>query len=848
MATSSNPTLAANSATVIARPLWVDVLWVLVFGVVYAALFTFATSLPFRAGNAACVWPADGLAIGVLMRVGYRQWPAYGAMILVANALGGYLSGFPFTFNIFSTMNLLQPVLAAWMMRRYFNLPQRIDTVQGVLLFTLVALAATALAAIMGAFDEKLSAGQPFWLQFEALFISDSLGIIIVAPLILAWSREGRRHLRATLVAREIEAAVVFTGLVIATHFVFSVLPDSRGWVPQWQHLTIPFLLWPALRFGLRGSTLAIAIYGLMTLWYTAHGNGPFAATPDGSQATVLALQVYVGLIGVMILLGAALMTERRTVFAESESWRRRFQSAIDASGNLVFEIHADTGHIDWAGDTEKILGLPVQELHTTRHWTSRVHPDDRERLLGIRRRLASGEVTSLALEYRVRRGDETYILVGVKAYSVEAPMSDLSLAHARGRRIIGFVEDITEIRHAEEERMRLEAELRQAQKMEAIGQLAGGIAHDFNNILASILGYGEMARERAASGKEPDPALVRQLGTILKAGERGRDLVSQILTFSRKNPQQTQVLNLDEVLDEVVMLIRGSNPHEIRYEMQAMTEPPFICGNATELHQLFMNLSVNGLQAMPGKGLLEIDAARAQLSSPLTVMQQQLPAGTYLRVRVTDHGTGIDDATRLRMFEPFFTTKLAGRGTGLGLSLAMSVAKAHGGGIDVESTLGSGTTFTVYLPAVGRVDAIGNENPDVTDELPRGRHEHILLVDDEIALRELGEEILVELGYQVASFSSSAEALAAFERAPDRYAAIVSDEVMPGLTGTQLAGQVHAKKPTLPIIIITGYGGAGFELRAQQAGVMTVLKKPYQKHELAHALAKALLRTAHEK
>ena len=548
--------------------------------------------------------------------------------------------------------------------------------------------------------------------------------------------------------------------------------------------------------------------------------------------------------IGVMILIGAALMTERRNAFADSESWRRRFQSAIEASGNLVFEIHADTGYIDWAGDTQKILGLPVHELHTTRQWTSRVHPDDRERLLGIRRRLASGELTSLALEYRVRRGDDIWILVGVNAYSVEAPASDISLGRVRGRRIIGFVEDITENRRAEEERRRLEAELRQAQKMEAIGQLAGGIAHDFNNILASILGYGEMARSRAAAGGERDAALLRQLDTIMKAGERGRNLVSQILTFSRKNPEQGQVLSLGDVLDEVVMLVRGSNPHEIRYRMQAMSEPPNVYGNATALHQLFMNLAVNGLQAMPGKGVLEIDAARSVLSSPMTVMQHQLPAGIYLRVSVTDHGTGIDEATRQRMFEPFFTTKAAGRGTGLGLSLAMSIAKAHGGGIDVQSSMGAGTTFTVYLPIAGNATA----PPEVeSTDLPRGRDEHILLVDDETALRELAEEILVELGYQVASFDSSTDALAEFERTPDRFAAIVSDEVMPGLTGTQLAGRVHAQKPAMPIIIITGYGGAGFELRAQQAGVMTILKKPYQKTELAHALASALMRPAAE-
>ena len=842
MATTPDPLLTANQPSTLSRSIWVDAWWVLIFGALYAALFTVAISLPFRAGEAASIWPADGLAVGVLMRVSYRQWPAYCVMILAAGALGGYLSGIDFAVSRFTGMNVMQPMLAAWLMRRYFHLPRQIDTVHGILLFTLVSLTVTALSSIIGAMDEILSAGETAWHQFQALFISDSLGIVIVAPLILAWSREGRKHLRATLASREIEAAVVLIGLILSTHFVFSLSPDSRGWVPQWQHLTIPFLVWSALRFGLRGSTLSITVYALMTLWYTALGTGPFAANYEETKATVLALQVYIGFIAVMILIVAALMTERHNAFADSESWRKRFQSAIDASGTLVFEIHADTGQVDWAGDTDKVLGLTVSELNTTRLWTSRVHPDDRERLLGIRRQLASGALASLALEYQVRRGDDHYILVGVNAYSVEAPASDLSLGRARGRRIMGFVKDITERRQAEEERRRLEAELRQAQKMEAIGRLAGGIAHDFNNILASILGYGEMARGRAAAQGEPDAAMLRQLDTIMKAGERGRNLVSQILTFSRKSPEQAQVLNLHDVLDEVVTLIRGSNPHTIVYRTQPGNGPPTVCGNATELHQLFMNLAVNGLQAMPGSGTLEIEAGRTELAYSQTVLQDQLPAGPYHIVRITDHGVGIDDTTRAHMFEPFYTTKEVGRGTGLGLSLAMAVAKAHRGGIDVETVAGAGATFTVYLPVM--VGAIAARPVEAErDALPRGHDERVLLVDDEPGLRELAEEILAGLGYQMASFGSSAEALAAFERDPDGFDVVVTDEVMPALAGTQFAARIHAQKPDMPIIIITGFGGPGFELRAQQAGVMTVLRKPYQQNELAHALASALAR-----
>ena len=523
------------------------------------------------------------------------------------------MNGIGFTLNGFIGMNAIQPALAAWLMRRYFHLPRNIDTVFGIVVFSLISAAVTAGAAMMGAFDDSLRGDASYWYLFKALLISDTLGIIAVAPLILAWSREGRQHLRLNLKGREIEAAAVFAGLVISTHVVFSAAPDPRGWVPQLQHLTTPFLVWAALRFGLRGSTLALAIYTLMTVWYTTNGTGPFVAAHSDAGITLLALQVYVGLIGVMILIGAALMTERRDAFADSESWRQRFEAAIEASGNLVFEIHADTGHIDWAGDTQAVLGLSARELDTTRLWTARVHPDDRERLLGIRRKLASGEseianagVSGAATRRRLSI-DQCQRLLGRGAGI------GVVGGRARGRRIIGFVEDITEARRADEERTRLEAELRHAQKMEAIGQLAGGIAHDFNNILASILGYGEMARKRATQ----DATLQRHLDTILKAGERGRVLVSQILTFSRKTPVERMTVNIDDVLDEVVLLVRGSSPHEVRL-VRHCPEHLAVDGNPTELHQLFMNLATNGLQAMPAAGVLEIEANHVELTVPI--------------------------------------------------------------------------------------------------------------------------------------------------------------------------------------------------------------------------------------
>ncbi len=809
--------------------------WVLAFGAVYVLLFRFAVSLPYRAGIAACVWPADGLALAVLMRVRYREWPAYCAMILIANTAGGLLSGYSVRIDGFVGMNVAQPALAAWLMRKYFALPQMLDTLKGMASFLLVVTLVTLLMSFLGAFDEQLSAGEPFEVLFRALFIADMLGILCVAPLMLAFSKEGRQRLPQTLSGRTAEAVLLYATLVGVTHAVFGLAPDAKGWVPQVQYFTIPLLVWAALRFGLRGASLALTTYAAIAIWHTTGGLGPFVVGSSGQRETVLALQLYIGMVGMMVLVGAALMTEFQDALADNESWRHRFAAAIEASGNVVFEMDTVGGRIVWGGDTRRVMGLDAHDMADTARWTARIHPEDQSHLLDMRRRLADGSLYAADLEYRVLRGDGQWMRASVRAYSVEAPASPLSLGRAHGRRIVGFVEDITEKRRAAAERAHLEAELRQAQKMEAIGSLAGGIAHDFNNILASILGYGEMARRRAGA----DDKLARYLDTLLTAAERGRQMVAQILAFSRKSTSERMPVMAVDLVEEIAALLRGSTPHEVAVTAPAAEETR-VRGNAIELHQLFMNLATNGLQSMESGGRLDITIDRMLLHSPLTLVQGPVPAGDYVRIAFTDHGSGIDEQTQQRMFEPFFTTKAAGRGTGFGLPLALSIARAHGGGIEVASAPGQGSTFRVWLPySTLEAEALPPRAPD----LPRGRDERILIIDDEPALLELAEEILAGLGYQVAGFTSSEAALETMLSAPDRFDAVLSDEVMPGLTGTQVAMRLREAGIDLPVVIVTGYGGPGFELRAQQAGVTTVLRKPYAAHSLAEALSKIFLR-----
>ena len=816
-----------------------DVGLALLAGVFYLLLFKAGQLLVGENVGAYPIWLSDGFALGFWFASrGRCRWPQIIA-VLLANFSISFDPNLPHFVDVYSGLiNALQLALAGWLTEsaraRFGGKWVGIGRV-AVYVFTTVVVA-NGVCAVLMAWTFQSQGRGGFEETFISLFIADGLGILVVAPLVVSWAKSNEILQWHMTPGRTLEVLAMFLGIAYVCHAIFSLRPDAFGLVPPLFYLVIPFLLWAVVRFHLRGATLAVAECALISIYYTMHYLGPFVSGFVPTTSAVLQLQGYLAVLSISSLFAANLLEERRAAIEDAIAWRRRYDAAITASESLVYEIQFPAGTINWAGDVRRMLGWTGADFDTVEKLRARIHPDDRWRLMDTKAHFESGAPEMYTAEYRIERRDGRPVLLGVSAYAIIGEAANG--AHPL-RGIIGFAKDITEKRRIETDRVRLEAELRQAQKMEAIGRLAGGIAHDFNNILAAILGYGEMARNRAAAQVAPDSALVRQIDTIMKAGNRGRILISQILTFSRKNPEQALAVNALDVIDEMVALIRGSFAHEIIHRVST-TEPLTVFGNATELHQLFMNLAVNGLQAMPGKGALEILVGRTTLSAPLTVSQNQLPIGDYLQVAIRDHGVGIDTTTRAHMFEPFFTTKATEQGTGLGLSLAMSIAKAHGGGIDVDSAPGDGATFTVYLPLF---DGIANAKRalPVALDLPRGQGEMVLLVDDEPGLRDLAEEILVGLGYQTASFGDSAEAWAAFERDPDRFDAILTDEVMPGLTGTQLASRIHALNPNMPIIIITGFGGSGFELRAQQAGVMSVLRKPYQMNELAHALAAAL-------
>ena len=392
---------------------------------------------------------------------------------------------------------------------------------------------------------------------------------------------------------------------------------------------------------------------------------------------------------------------------------------------------------------------------------------------------------------------------------------------------------DLTERIQAEEEKEKLEKQLRQAQKMEAVGTLAGGIAHDFNNILAAVIGFTEMVIEDA----EPASSLRHNMEQVLQAGMRARHLVQQILAFSRQSDQKLRPVQLKRVISEVCALLRASLPSTIRIRTRLQTNA-FTLSDPTQMHQVLMNLGTNAGHAMRARGG-RLTIALEDIADPAVWRRDhpELTAEAYVRLTVSDSGHGIPATIIDRIFDPFFTTKEHTEGTGMGLAVVHGIVKSHKGLITVASHPEEGTTFTILLPQI--VTPTPHQRPS-RGELPTGR-ERILLVDDEAALVDMSTQLLERLGYRVTACTSSRDALQRFKAAPDDVDLVITDMTMPQLTGKELAMEMLHIRADLPIILCTGFSEVIAEEAAKQAGIKAFVMKPIIMKELADAIRRVL-------
>jgi len=407
----------------------------------------------------------------------------------------------------------------------------------------------------------------------------------------------------------------------------------------------------------------------------------------------------------------------------------------------------------------------------------------------------------------------------------------EASIAPVRDRedRIVSYVAVMRDV----SQEIELERQLRQAQKMEAIGTLAGGIAHDFNNILSAIIGYTELAGTNLPRNSEER----KHLQKVLLAGERARDLVKQILTFSRQTEEEILPVDFRLVIKEAFKLLRSSLPSSIKMQ-QRLSRNIMVLGDPTQLHQVVMNLCTNASQAMMETGgTLTLSLDEVEVKPADTYQPESLPPGTYACLQVSDTGTGMDPAIRERIFEPYFTTKEKGKGTGLGLSVVHGIVKRLAGKITVASEPGRGSTFTLFLP-MAHEDA---ESAHETDGDMSLGFERILVVDDEKILTEMTQQMLERHGYWVETSTDSREALERFKTDPHHYDLVLTDMTMPEMTGDQLAREMLKIRPGLPIVLCTGFSERISEQTASALGISAFAYKPLIGKELARIIRAAL-------
>jgi PAS domain S-box-containing protein len=492
------------------------------------------------------------------------------------------------------------------------------------------------------------------------------------------------------------------------------------------------------------------------------------------------------------------------------------------------WQLNAETNHLWWSEETYRIFGVTPNDFTPTLDAVRTfIHPDDRT-------------LYGKSLEHFLQTGES--LDVNIRLLTKDGL---LKYCHEKGEvfrddsgqpvRFIGTIMDVTKSKQDEEGRIKLQDQLLQAQKMEAIGQLAGGVAHDFNNILGAILGYAELAQEVSPPGS----TLREDIDQVVRASHRAKDLVKQILAFSRQAETVLIPMKLALIVREAAKMLRSSLPSTIAIEQNIDMDAGLILADPTQIHQIVMNLGTNALHAMEETGgTLSISLERKTLAKKDIVNEPGMNPGCFLQLSVGDTGPGIAPELWDKIFDPYFTTKEVGKGTGMGLSIIHGIVKNYGGTVSFNSHPGEGTVFQILLPA--SVDKVEIDE-DKPEKIVRLGNERILFIDDEEILAEVGKSMLEPLGYRVTVRSSSLEALTTFQKQPETFDLVITDQTMPGMTGSDLARRMLQIRPGIPIILCTGYSTIISEEKAKSLGIKGFAMKPLAKNELAALIRKVL-------
>jgi PAS domain S-box-containing protein len=724
--------------------------------------------------SASPVWPPTGIALAAVLILGRRVWPAIfvGAFAVNYSTASAVLPSLGIAVG-----NTLEAVVGAYLVSRFAGGRAAFDRTQDFFSFVLLAgFVSTAISATLGTTSLAL-AGAVGWPQYWSVWLTwwlgNASGNIVVAPLIVLWTATPRPGWTAR---QWIESLLLTASLlaVAAMVFVESSYPV--------EFLTIPLCVWAGARFGPREASTATAILSVVAVWAALRLVGPFAA--QSSNTALLLTQAFIVVAQIAGLGIGAAVAEMRT----AHDLLRRLNAHLEdrvAARTASWEWDTRTGQVFWSEELYRLCGLDRGALQPSYQMGTIVHPDDRARVARIvERAIADGE--PFEFEFRL------LLAAGVTRIGMTRGRA-IRDAAGQPLRLVGTIQDVTDQKE-------LDTRLRQAQKLEALGLLAGGIAHDFNNLITAIGGYTELVLTDLDRGDRRRDDLLE----VRKAADRAAALTRRLLSFSRTQSLQSETVDVNAVVTSLENLLHRTIGEHIELTLALDPRLDAVRVDPNQLEQVVLNIALNARDAMPDGGELRFTTAMVVVDEAWARHHPPMTTGDYVRLSIADTGTGMSPEVQARIFEPLFTTKPPGEGTGFGLATVYSIVKQSGGFIWVSSAAGGGSVFDIYLPALGTsADALVEAGPKIP---AAGGGETILFVEDDGAVRRLARDVLNYAGYNVIDARDGDEALTLTRAHPTTIDLVVTDVVMPGLTGRELAVQLRIAFPEMRVLYTSGY------------------------------------------